>query len=93
MLTINEIKNAINDIVKKYPIKKISLFGSYAENTADADSDIDLLVEFIEPNISLFTLYSIKTEIQDRLHKKVDLVHAPLEKNSLIIINKVVDIY
>jgi len=93
MLTINEIKDTINDIVKKYPIKKISLFGSYADDTANADSDIDLLVEFLTSNISLFTLYNIKSEIQDKLHKKVDLVHAPLEKDSLITIDKVVDIY
>ena len=93
MMTVNEIRDSIKDIVVKYPIKKISLFGSFANDTANNDSDIDLLVEFLSSNISLFTLYNIKNEIEEKLHKKVDLIHAPIEEDSLIIIDKVVDIY
>ncbi|HHU48501.1 MAG: nucleotidyltransferase family protein [Caldicoprobacterales bacterium] len=92
-MIIKEIKESIKDIVIKYPIKKISLIGSYANNTANNDSDIDLLVEFFSPNISLFTLYNIKSEIEDRLQKRVDLIHAPIEEDSLITIDKVIDIY
>ena len=93
VMIINQIKESIKDIVVKYPIKKISLFGSYANNTANNDSDIDLLVEFLCPNISLFTLYNIKSEIEDRLQKRVDLIHSPIEEDSLITIDKVIDIY
>lgn len=93
MMTINEIRDSIKDIVVKYPIKKLSIFGSYVNETADNDSDIDLLVEFKSSNISLFTLYNIKSEIEEKLQKKVDLIHAPIEEESLIIIDKVVDIY
>lgn len=77
----------------KYPIKKVSLFGSYANDTANSDSDIDLLVEFTYPNVSLFMLYNIKSEIEQRLQKRVDLIHAPIEEGSLIIIDRVIDIY
>ena len=69
-MNINEIKDSIKDIVIKYPIKKISLFGSYANNTANNDSDIDLLVEFFVTNISIFMLNNIKIEIEDRLQKE-----------------------
>lgn len=93
MLSVNDIRNSINEILEKYPIKKLSLFGSYANGKANEDSDIDLLVEFMSPNISLFTLYNIKDELENRLHKSVDLVHAPIDENSLIILDKVVDIY
>ncbi|MCX7883997.1 MAG: nucleotidyltransferase domain-containing protein [Caloramator sp.] len=93
MLTASNIRESINDIVKKYPIKKISLFGSYADGNADEDSDIDLLIEFTSSNVSLFMLYDIKEEIENRLHKDVDLIHAPIDENSLIKISKVIDIY
>lgn len=93
MLTVNNIKESVDDIVVKYPIKKISLFGSYAEGNANEDSDIDLLVEFLSENVSLFMLYNIKEEIENKLHKQVDLIHAPIDVNSLIKINKVVEIY
>lgn len=93
MLTVNDIRSSINEIAVKYSIKKMSLFGSYADGQANEDSDVDLLVEFSSPNISLFTLYNIKEEIENRLHKQVDLIHVPIDKNSIITINKVVDIY
>jgi hypothetical protein len=93
MLTVHEIKESVNDIIAKYPIKKISLFGSYADGTANENSDIDLLIEFLSSNVSLFMLYNIKDEIEVKLQKKVDLIHTPIDKNSLVKINKVVDIY
>ena len=93
MLTVSNIRESVEDIIVKYPIKKISLFGSYAEGNANEDSDIDLLVEFLSANVSLFMLYDIKEEIENKLHKEVDLIHAPIDENSLIKINKLVEIY
>lgn len=93
MLTVNNIKESVGDIITKYPIKKISLFGSYADGNANEDSDIDLLVEFLSTNVSLFMLYNIKEEIENKLNKEVDLIHAPIDENSLIKINKVIKIY
>ena len=93
MLTVRNIRESVNDIIVKYPIKKISLFGSYADGNATEDSDIDLLVEFLSSNVSLFMLYNIKDEIENKLHKEVDLIHSPIDENSLIKINKVIDIY
>ncbi|HHU31123.1 MAG: nucleotidyltransferase family protein [Zhaonellaceae bacterium] len=93
MISIDKIRSSIENIACKYPIKKISLFGSYADNTATDSSDIDLLIEFFPSNVSLFTLYNIKCEIEEKLQKKVDLIHAPVEKDSLLHINRVVDIY
>ena len=40
MLTINQIKDSITEIVIKYPVKKLSLFGSYADGSASEDSDL-----------------------------------------------------
>lgn len=93
MLTPVQIKDLLSDVLIKYPIKKLSLFGSYAEGRAGDDSDIDLLVEFLSPNVSLFMLSDMKDEIESKLDRKVDLIHAPVDGNSLLRINEVVDIY
>ena len=93
MLSINQIKSAVGEIIGAYPIKKVSLFGSYAEGTATEDSDVDMLVEFTEPGISLFTLLNIKYAIEEKLQKEVDIIHAPLEENALIKPTKVIEIY
>ena len=45
MLSIDEIKEIITPVVKKYPVNKIILFGSYARGNAKEYSDVDLVVE------------------------------------------------
>lgn len=44
MITLNEIKNFVNEIAEGYQPEKIYLFDSYANNTATVDSDIDLFI-------------------------------------------------
>ncbi|QGU00896.1 hypothetical protein SYNTR_2302 [Candidatus Syntrophocurvum alkaliphilum] len=93
MPSIEQIKESVRDIAEKYPIKRISLFGSYAKGCANEESDIDILIEFSYSNVSLFLLSEIRDEIKTRLNKEVDLIHYPIEENSLIEIEEVVDIY
>ena len=45
MFTVEEIKQKSLPIAKKYGVKKLSLFGSYARGDADENSDIDFLIE------------------------------------------------
>ena len=44
MLTSKQINKIINIIIAKSDPQKIILFGSYANGTADENSDLDLLV-------------------------------------------------
>lgn len=41
---INNVKKYIEKISKKFDIKEVYIFGSYARGTNDEDSDIDLAV-------------------------------------------------
>ena len=43
--SIDDIKLELNEICKDSSIKRIWVFGSYARNEADSESDLDLLVE------------------------------------------------
>ena len=45
MLSIEEIKSYIIPVVEKYPVEKVTLFGSYARGDASNTSDVDLVVE------------------------------------------------
>ena len=93
MLTHEEICSAVLKAAELHPIKKVSYFGSYAEGRATSDSDLDLLVEFQSPHISLFVLSAIKIELEDVLNVAVDIIHAPLPKDSLIEPKRVVTVY
>lgn len=93
MLTHEEIYEAAMPIIKKYPIKSISYFGSYASGNATENSDLDILVEFYESDISLLVLIDIKNQLESILKIPVDVIHAPLKPDSLLTIGKVIQVY
>ncbi|WP_313340643.1 nucleotidyltransferase domain-containing protein [Sedimentibacter sp.] len=93
MITIEQIKNEVQEAAKEYAIKKVELFGSHAEGTHTNISNIDILVEFTTPSISLLTLAALKYKLEEKFKKEVDIVHGPLEKDSLLHLKKVISIY
>jgi uncharacterized protein len=71
-LTNSDLK-MLYDYFKNKPVKKAFVFGSYARNEATSTSDLDLLVEF-ESGMNLFTLISLKQELEKLMNKSVDLI-------------------
>ena len=92
-LSVNQISDGVKAVVDQYPIKKVTLFGSYANGSFDENSDVDLLVEFKTENVSLLLLSKLKYEMEDRLGKDVDIIHGPLDDNAMIEIDKEIPIY
>ncbi|MCU0482379.1 MAG: nucleotidyltransferase family protein [Anaerolineae bacterium] len=64
----------IQDYCQAHPIQKLSVFGSALRDDFHAESDIDLLVQFI-PNvpITLLDIIGMETELSDLVGKSVDL--------------------
>ena len=93
MLTHEIISNAVNKAALLHPMKRAYYFGSYADGRATATSDLDLLVEFHQPRVSLFVLSAIKLDLEDQLKVPVDVIHAPLPDDSILEIDKVVQVY
>jgi predicted nucleotidyltransferase len=58
---------------EEYKIVKIGVFGSVARNHFSEQSDVDVVVELTRP--TLFTLVGIKHELEEVLHRPVDVVH------------------
>lgn len=69
--SIEEIKKILNEILKDMPVYQVILFGSYAKNTADKDSDLDLIIDTKEQLLG-FKLFSLITKIEERFNKNVD---------------------
>jgi predicted nucleotidyltransferase len=61
-----------NDILKKYKVKRIGLFGSYIRGEQKRNSDIDFLVEFEEPTFNNFM--DLVFSLEDLFSKKVELI-------------------
>ena len=66
-------RDEILQVCAKYGARNVRVFGSVARGEADAQSDIDLLVEF-EPNRSLLDHAGLWVELQELLGVKVDVV-------------------
>jgi uncharacterized protein len=64
----------IAEICRRYPVRRLSVFGSVLRDDFTPESDIDMLVEF-EPDarISLFGLVRMEIELSDLLGRKADL--------------------
>ncbi|MBR2831278.1 nucleotidyltransferase domain-containing protein [Candidatus Saccharibacteria bacterium] len=45
MLSVNSIKEIVTKVSKRYGVKKVYLFGSYAKGLATEDSDVDLVID------------------------------------------------
>lgn len=76
MKSINEIKKLLQqnktDLINRYNLKSIALFGSITRNEATNKSDVDILVEFDKPIGLDFVL--LADELETILGVKVDLV-------------------
>ena len=73
MMNLNELREKILPILKKWGVKKASVFGSYVREEAGEDSDVDIIVE-INDELSLLDFIEFKLEIEDVIGKKVDLL-------------------
>lgn len=68
-----EINTKILNILKPFQPIKVGVFGSYSRGEMKEDSDIDIMYSF-QKKISLFDLVGLKLDLEDALHRKVDLV-------------------
>lgn len=72
----SEIEKILKDhkpyLAKKFHVKKLGIFGSYARNEYSDTSDLDILVEFERPVGLEFV--ELKEYLESLLHKPVDLV-------------------
>jgi len=76
MKSLEELKKIINqhkkELEEKYKVKSMAIFGSYVRNEQNAESDVDILVEFKEPVGLLFI--HLADYLEEILGIKVDLL-------------------
>jgi predicted nucleotidyltransferase len=65
----------ITAFCQRYPIRKLSLFGSVLRDDFGPDSDIDVLVEFLpQSGITYLDMVTMQDELTAILRRPVDLV-------------------
>jgi uncharacterized protein len=69
---IKILRNYKNDVAEQYNILTIGIFGSVARDEAGENSDVDVVVRILEPD--LFMLAGIKNDLEARFRRPVDIV-------------------
>jgi predicted nucleotidyltransferase len=82
----DKIISVLQDFKKRYSaqfgIQSLGIFGSVARGDDREDSDVDIVVKIDPPN--LITLSRIRLEIEEMIHKHVDIVHYRQRMNKLL---------
>jgi predicted nucleotidyltransferase len=93
LLTHKDIAKSVKEVMRGFPVSRASYFGSYADGRANAQSDLDVLVEFDTEAVSLLTLIDLKFQLEDALGIPVDVIHAPVPEGSLLEIDNEIPVY
>lgn len=93
MQTLDKIKQAVHTAAAQYPVKRVELFGSYANGTADESSDVDFMVEFSENPTSLLHICGFRETLSELLNLDVDIVKLPRKPDDGLTIGRTVRIY
>ncbi len=67
------LKGLKPELISRYRVKEIALFGSFVRQEQGGGSDIDLLVDF-EEEASLFDLVRLALFLEEKFHRKVDVI-------------------
>lgn len=93
MPTLDMIQEAVQAAAAQYPVKRVELFGSYADGTADESSDVDFLVEFSENPTSLLHICGFRETLSELLNLEVDIVKLPRRQDDGLTIDRTVRVY
>lgn len=75
IFTLDELKTRISPIAKKYGLRAVYLFGSYARNEATEDSDVDILIDRTGSKIrGMFDMGGLYSDLRESIGKDIDLV-------------------
>jgi hypothetical protein len=72
MNVIDILKSHEREIKKRFGVKRIGLFGSFARGEQKDTSDVDILVEFEEPTFDNFM--NLAFFLEDLFSRRVELV-------------------
>ncbi len=65
----------IREYMSRQPVEWVAVFGSFARDEMNAESDIDVAIHFKKgARVSLFDYVGYKQDLEELLGRKVDLV-------------------
>lgn len=78
---IQKIEEIRSELTRRFTVRRIGVFGSFARGSAGLESDVDILVELAEPTFDNYM--DLKFYLEKILSRPVDLVMADTVKPRL----------
>ena len=69
---LKQLNQRAEELKQNFSVRSIGLFGSLARNQADRESDVDILVDFVEPTFDHYM--DLKFYLERLFGRPVDLV-------------------
>jgi uncharacterized protein len=66
-------RDQLEDLCRRFHVKKLSVFGSTLRGEAKPDSDLDLLVEFEPGKKPGYQFFALQGKLSELFNKQVDL--------------------
>lgn len=74
-MKVEDIRKAALPACRTFKVRRLDVFGSIARGTSTSSSDVDLMVEFVEPNQSpAKRFFGLLHQLEDSLGCEVDLI-------------------
>lgn len=73
MMTLQSLKKETALVLEKYDVESAGVFGSFARDENNAESDIDLLVQFQKPK-TLLEIIALEQELTELTGRKVEVI-------------------
>ena len=86
ILSLETIKNIVTEVLKKHDVSACYLFGSYVKGKATPNSDVDLM---IVSEVEGIEFYEIVGQLEEKLHKKVDLLRLEVAIQNVKLMNDI----
>ena len=83
MSELEKISKKIKPVAEKFKLMYVWVFGSYAKNKQNKNSDIDIIVR-TEDVADGFKIVEVKFALEEVLNKEVDIVTTGSIKESLL---------
>ena len=79
---IADLKLRKPEFAKRFGVERLGLFGSFARNDASPKSDVDIVVQFADPD--LFALVHIKEALESDFNRSVDIINYSTSMNGFL---------
>lgn len=78
---VQKIAGLRQELIERFTVERIGVFGSFARGDAGPESDVDILVELAEPTFDHYM--DLKFRLEEILQRPVDIVLADTVKPRL----------